>query len=400
MSDSWLVRVYNDEVLALFKECAGPVELGRQDDRCGESLFQVAKLPERGVRIAIARSDEVRVSRRLAWLEQVSSHSVLIRNLSAHVAFTVDGGPQLKPGSEYEAEFPIVLTLGNKVVRIQRAVEPDEKTAGALQSLERPTDFLAPNTSGESHFSTLNLTSSAMPDISSVIGWLRAMIKLLHSAACDADFFQKAAQAVVEVVRLDLGRVLTRDGDAWKTVAMFPDSGDEDEWNNPPSRLVVSKVCGEKRTTWFDPLGVDEDCSSLAGVSSVVAAPVLDRAGEVIAILYGERRLQSLLMAAQPVSRLDAMLIEVLAVGVSAGLARLEQERTALSASDPVRAVLHPRTGPPSRDLPRAAHRPGPGDLRAVLRHPRLLQDLPQPRDGVSRSSGSTRCSRRSRIAS
>ena len=220
MTDSWLIRVYNDHVLSLFKECGGPMELGRQDDRAGESLFQVAALLNGGCRIAIARSDEVRVSRRLAWVERVSPRRVRIRNFSDDVAFGVEGGLQLKPGSECEVEFPVVLTLGNKVVRIQRAVE--DNNTSVIQSLEKPTDFLHANVEPEVPFSTLNLSSSALPDMSSVIGWLRAMIRLLQSAANDADFFQKAAQAVVEVVGLDIGRVLTRDGDGWKTVALFP----------------------------------------------------------------------------------------------------------------------------------------------------------------------------------
>ncbi len=330
MSESWLIRVYNDHVLSYFGECEGPIELGRQDERTGECLFQVARLSQRGSRIAIARSDEVKVSRRLAWLEQVSSHGILVKNISAHVSFGLEGGPQIKPGSEFEAWFPIILTLGSKVVRIEKATEQD-LGGTAIQSLETPTEIPMADLDTDSPFSTLDLRESALPDMAGVFSWLRAMIRVLHSAACDADFFQKAAQAVVEVVRLDMGRVLTRDGDGWKTVASYPDASEDDDRNNPPSRLMLSKVCTQKRTSWFDPLGIDENCSSLAGVTSVVAAPVLDRIGNVIAILYGERRLHSLLMAARPVTRLDAMLIEVLALGVSTGLARLEQERAALS---------------------------------------------------------------------
>jgi adenylate cyclase len=329
MSESWLIRVYDEHRLSLFKECAGPVELGRQDDRNGEALYQVSPLAAGGCRIAIARNDELRISRRLAWLEEVSGRWVLIRNLSAHVSFGVEGGSQVKPGCECEAELPVVLTLGTKVVRIEHSAHEEHEKI--VQSLDHPTDFRLGASSEESPFSTLNLSASAVPDAAGVIGWLRAMIRVLQSAACDVDFFQKAAQAVVEVVRLDLGRVLTRDGGDWKTVTFFPGSAGEYEQSNPPSQMVLSRVCGEKRTSWFDPLGIDEDCSSLAGVASVVAAPVLDRSGQVMAILYGERRLQSLLEAARPVSRLDAMLVEVLAVGVSAGLARLEQEHAALS---------------------------------------------------------------------
>ena len=71
--------------------------------------------------------------------------------------------------------------------------------------------------------------------------------------------------------------------------------------------------------------------SSLAGVDSVVAAPILDRKGVVIAVLYGERRLNSVVTTGKRVSKLDAMLIELLAGGVATGLARLEQERAAVS---------------------------------------------------------------------
>jgi adenylate cyclase len=329
MAESWLIRLYNDHVLSLFKECAGPVELGRQDDRAGEELYQVSPLPDRGFRIAIARSDEVKFSRRLAGVEPISAQRVRVRNLSAHVSFGVEDGPQLKPGQECQADLPVVLVLGKKIVRVQRAAGGNG--GGGIQSLEEPTDFPLSDADDDSPITTLNLSSSALPDVAGVIGWLRVMIRVLQSAAGDADFFQKAAQAVVEIVRLDIGRVLARDGEGWKTVVMFPDSDDEDVRNAAPSRMVVARVCEQRRTSWFDPLGIDEDCSSLAGVSSVVASPVLDRSGRVIAILYGERRLQSLLAAARPVSRLDAMLMEVLAVGVSTGLARLEQERAALS---------------------------------------------------------------------
>jgi adenylate cyclase len=51
----------------------------------------------------------------------------------------------------------------------------------------------------------------------------------------------------------------------------------------------------------------------------------------VIAILYGERRLEGLLATGRSVSRLDAMVTEVLAVGLAAGLARLEEQRAMLA---------------------------------------------------------------------
>jgi len=329
MAESWLIRVYDNHHLFFIKECTGPLELGRQQDPNSEHLFQVSNLPDGGFRIAIARNDEVKISRRIARVEHLSENRARVRNLSSQVSLGLEGGPQLKPGGECDSALPIVLVLGSKVVRIQEATH--DEAGRAIQSLEQPAELSDPARAEEPRVATLDLVSAQVPGVEGVIGWLRTMIRVLQSAASDADFFDKASQAMVELVRLDLGRVLTPDGDGWKTVAFFPESDREYERNNPPSRLVLTLVSEEKRTCWFDPLQLPEDCASLIGVSSLVAAPVLDRQGQVIAVVYGERRLQSILRSAPPVSRLDAMLVEVLAVGLAAGLARVEQEHAALS---------------------------------------------------------------------
>ncbi len=329
MSDSWLLKVYDDQVLSVVKECAAPLELGRQNDRSGEGLYQLSHPADGHYRVAIARGDELKISRRVAWLESLAGGRVLVKNQSANVSFNLEGGGVLKPGSSAEVELPVVLTFGKKVVRIQKATQ--DETKRAIQSLEEPTDFPSGKADQQALLTAIDLHSTAPPDVESLIGWLAVMIRVLQSAACDADFFQQAARAVVEVVRLDHGRVLAPDGGGWKTVASSQGSAGPGEQYDPPSRLVVNRVCERKRTTWFDPFQLPEDCSSLAGVSSVVAAPVLDRSGQVIAILYGERRLDSLLKAARPVSRLDAKLVEVLAVGLSAGLARMREEGAALA---------------------------------------------------------------------
>ena len=69
MPESWLVRVYNDRLISFVKECTGPLELGRQNDRTGEELYQVSQGQDGHSRIAIAPVAELKISRRLAWLE-------------------------------------------------------------------------------------------------------------------------------------------------------------------------------------------------------------------------------------------------------------------------------------------------------------------------------------------
>src|SRR5262249_6100728 len=71
---------------------------------------------------------------------------------------------------------------------------------------------------------------------------------------------------------------------------------------------------------------------SLRDVKEVVASPILNSRGEVIGALYGDRLRQG---PARPITPLEALLVELLAGGVAAGLARLEQEQAALRAPVP-----------------------------------------------------------------
>ena len=90
---------------------------------------------------------------------------------------------------------------------------------------------------------------------------------------------------------------------------------------------MLGNVRREKKTFWQIP-DLSGDFST-RGIDAVVAAPILNGSGEVIGALYGERRLLSTKVQ-RPISQLEAMLVEVLASGVAAGLARVEQERAAL----------------------------------------------------------------------
>ncbi len=365
MGDSWLLRLYDDRLLSAVKECAPPIELGRQDDRTREGLYQVTQSADGHTRVAIARNDEVKLSRRLVRIEERAGNAVVVRNISEKVTFSLEGGRPIAPGGEIETHLPVILQFGRRIVRIQKSTQDEE--ASVIQSLERPTAFPSELSEGRPHLATLALPSVAVPDADGLIEWLRVMIRVFQSAACDADFFQQAAAAVVEVVRLDQGRVLARERDEWRTVAFWDKATALAGRSDPPSRMVVNRVCDQKRTTWLDPSQIGEDCSSLAGVSSVVAAPVLDRSGQVIAILYGERRLESMLQAARPVSRLDAMLVETLAVGLSAGLARVKQERAALALQTQLEQFFTPELARHLMAQPRIIDRSRSGNHRSLL---------------------------------
>jgi adenylate cyclase len=70
----------------------------------------------------------------------------------------------------------------------------------------------------------------------------------------------------------------------------------------------------------------------MVNVVAVVAAPILNRHNAVIGALYGERRYNPSTLEMESITELEAMLVEVLARGVAAGLARLEQEQQVMAA--------------------------------------------------------------------
>jgi adenylate cyclase len=92
----------------------------------------------------------------------------------------------------------------------------------------------------------------------------------------------------------------------------------------------LTRVLEDKRTLWQGSVSSTQLGASLSGVQAVIAAPILSKTGEVMGAMYGDRRAD--MRGEAQITRLEAMLVEALAFGVSAGLARLEEEKAALAA--------------------------------------------------------------------
>jgi sigma-B regulation protein RsbU (phosphoserine phosphatase) len=157
-----------------------------------------------------------------------------------------------------------------------------------------------------------------------MIRWLQAAMDVLQSAASSSEFFDKAAAALVDLVGLDSGQVLLFQNGKWQLqaekVAAHNQLGEERQ----ASRSVLNRVLAEKRTFWHVPAPVT---GSLVGVNAVVAAPILDKSGAVLGALYGDRESSGSKADLPALTKLDALLVELLAGGVAAGVARIEQEQ-------------------------------------------------------------------------
>ena len=80
------------------------------------------------------------------------------------------------------------------------------------------------------------------------------------------------------------------EGAEWKphTVQTAPQVLAEEGWH--PSQQILTQIAQTKKTTWEAPELAAASTRSLCGVKAVIAAPILDRLGEVIGVLYGDRR--------------------------------------------------------------------------------------------------------------
>src|SRR4051794_40296369 len=334
MAGSLQLLVYDKQQKVFQDSFSGPIELGRQRD--GREVLYLTRREGERARLVIARLDEDTVSRDHALIEPVAGDRVKLSNTSAKVSIRLADGSELKAGQSCELTLPTVLALGKKHVRIQAI---DQRPSGpSLRGLAEAT--MPPGSlSGSARFATQSIRDivgkSLHPNtqMEEVVKWLQTTMEVLQSAANSASFFEKAAQAVVDIVGLDRGRVLLYEDGEWKTAATWtaPQCSVTPDWR--PSRHVLDQVLKEKRTFWHDPEELELDSlGSLIGVEVVVASPILNPQGEVIGAIYGDCRQDSLTASTPKVTKIEAIVVDLLARAVAVGLARMEQERAAISA--------------------------------------------------------------------
>jgi adenylate cyclase len=349
---SFKIQVFRKQKLAYAGELAGSVEMGRQQ-KADEPLF-VEQLATGGRRIAIARLEESTVSRSHLRLDPISADRFRVTNLSTRNVVVCDDGPKLAPGKTSELQMPSLLTIADAAIRVERAVQAAPEfemlevathvpggassngpSGGALHYDDAVMSPSLPSLLAEPADGPRSLVTLPRQAPESIVTWLQTVIEVLQSAASSSDFFDRAAAAVVQLVGLDSGCVLAADGEQWRTRSQFfgPRLGGG-SIDARPSARILARMQQEKRTLWHTPTAADAlpNSHSLADVQAVVVAPILDPGGQVIGALYGDRRNVRSAHAAPTISKLEAMIVETLACGVAAGLARLDQEQRALAA--------------------------------------------------------------------
>lgn len=317
------IDVYRQREIVFSSTLTDAIEIGRQ---ClGEPPPYCRVSTSSRARIVIAPIHESSLSRKHALLERLEGNRIRATNLSGSQAIGLGGEARLRPGEQCELEFPASLSLGDRVICIDR---PKTERLN-LETLASPTPSPGQGLRQSALFSNL---LSRMDSADRMARCLPSIMQLLQEAATSHEFLPRAATAMADVVALDSALVLVSKSGDWEIAAARHAPSVEEGSVRRPSRTMLSRVLAERRTFRHVPDHRGQVDDSLKLVSSLVAAPILNRAGEVIGVLYGDRKQGRALAGAEQISELDAMLVELLACGVSAGLARLEEERKALAA--------------------------------------------------------------------
>jgi adenylate cyclase len=328
MSAIWQIRVYENHQLVHSGEVTGSVELGRQADLSEKPYSQKQDKPTDPWRVVIARLGDHNVSRRHALVEPLQGNRVRLKNVSQRQTIRLFDGTELRPEGSRETVLPMLFTLGSKTIRIQET-EADDLP---LQSLSEATVAPGSGALRPASLAAFSAPAESRGAMESFVHMLQGAMDVLQSAAGNSEFLVKAARTAVDLVGLDSGRVLLWENGECKVQALQTGARATAELGWQPSRQVLTQVWQHRRTFWQEPEQSALQLGSLLGVKAVIAAPILNRQAEVIGVLYGERRQESNTGAAGPITRLEAMLMELLAGGIAAGLARVEQEQAALRA--------------------------------------------------------------------
>lgn len=324
-SDVCKVRIYAHDALACEVDLAGPLEIGRQ--RAGEAgPYQLLPAGDNApARLIIAQQhDKDDVSRRHLTLTPLPDGRVRVSNHSQAPLDCGDRDP-LQPRADADLQPPFTLTLAGRTLSVQPA---DSGDLHGVHSLDEPTR--GPASDSDLSLSSRSLALLQPEQMRLLLEGVPRALGVLQSAVGANDFLDRASHALVHVVGLDTSRVLLRKGDAWEATAVQGTAPDR-HWS--PSRHVMDRLLQTRTTVWQNPQrATQSDSASLQLLDAVVAAPLLDRHNQVIGVLYGERRKDSP-HRARPDTQVEALLVNLLACGVSTGLARLEQEKAALRAT-------------------------------------------------------------------
>lgn len=305
------------------------LEIGRQ--RAGEpepNFFMPGGGDNSTDRLVIAGLSEAAFSRKQALMESIGKNVFRLTNTSKK-SWQVDIETTLEPGAFCTRVTPFSFALQNILFRVFQSENTNHvHEIDLFESLgDHSSHPESPSGSGHSILEQSTRIANFSPgDFSEIVSWLQTTMRVFQSTIGSEDFLKQAAIALVDIVGLETGRVLLGGKDNLQVAAIHPpEAFPKHGWI--PNKNIIYKVISQRTAVWHS--GEVQPGKTDLGNRASVAAPIFDSEGKFLGALYGEKS------TGAPKGRmgtLEALLVDMLACGISTGLSRQKHEREAAQA--------------------------------------------------------------------
>lgn len=297
------VRIQNEKLNQQFEHESGPLEFGRG--------------PQQKHRRCVI--DDVFFSRDQLRVEEMGQGRVRLDNLSQKNPMALGNGKSLTVGSCIEVELPQCLTLGKTRIELEGAPAEEDIDRQSLMTVHQP--ILA----RREELSPISLNElGEAPAAEKMAYWLETVIALQRSVAGSAEFYQQTARAMVELVNLDVGLVLCRQGNNWSIAAHHSADGNA---SLHFSRSLLNHVATQRQTFYQDVGAWTAQTVNLENIAAVVVSPIFGLNDDVAGALYGLRNRKALTRVGS-IKPLEAQVVQLLAAAVGANMVRATATRT------------------------------------------------------------------------
>ena len=240
-------------------------------------------------------------------------------------ALVLESGRRIYRGSELELPLPARISIGQSVIELRQQT-PDTEFDSMLSKLDY----------GDSE-SLAELDRERSPSTSQLRLWFEAITNFQKTVAGSQEFYLNAAQCITDPGGLDVAMVVQKQDGRLEIAASYVPNP---ELGIAFDSSIVNRVF-ESRETFFHGASKSRSARLPRYHEHVIAAPVMDHAGNVTAVIYGircTRRANNRV----GIRAMEAHFVQLIAESVSAGLSRLETESKAAQS----RALLEQAFAP------------------------------------------------------
>ena len=292
-----------------------------------ESASEQSELKQK---LVIASASERNYSRFVGEV-RINDDSIVIKNTSQQ-PIVLKFGEMLELHESTELSLPAEFSVYQRRLTISNL---ERNLGGTIFSL--PTTVSPPGARDleTPALSLIQASRGDNVDSKRLLDLLQTMISTFQDSPNGPAFFERATRAMINLLELDHALIAfsrehlpdsqpasgTINDSEWIAQSQqSADGNDAEHWQ--PSSSIFKRVKETKSTIYQVP---DLKSDSLMDVKCVVASPLMDSSGNVIGVIYGDRRLTSI--ANSVFSESEAMSVELFANAISSGMERLNQER-------------------------------------------------------------------------